>query len=207
MKVGVIGAGAMGSGIGQVAAQAGDEVLWYDAHSASLSKSKDTISASWQKLVEKGKFTEDQVSQFLSNVSWVADFDQLADCELIIEAIVEDFDAKSQLFKALEAIISPNCIIASNTSALSITALAASIQSSERVLGLHFFNPASIMKLVEIIPALQTNVRYTEQVTQIAQPWGKVPVLAKNTPGFIVNRVARCFYFIFHLSDQKRGFR
>lgn len=190
--VGVIGSGAMGSGIAQVAATAGHTVIIYDTNPAALDKSKAGLTATLQKLQEKGKIADAQ--QILDRCSFASDMAAFADCGLIIEAIVENIDVKKKVFTALESVVKAECILASNTSSLSIASIASACAKPERVMGIHFFNPAPLMALVEVIPAIQTADHLPEQIKTLLTGWGKVPVLTKDTPGFIVNRVARPFY-------------
>lgn len=194
MKTGIIGSGAMGSGIAQVLASAGHEVAIFDSNPAALSKSKTSLKTSFDKLAEKGKISNEQAQQFFDNIHYIETLDGLAETELVIEAIVEDLSVKQQVFKNIEAVVSNNCILASNTSSLSIASIAAACQHPERVIGIHFFNPAPLMALVEIIPAVQTREGLAETVKSWVSSWGKLPVITKDTPGFIVNRVARPFY-------------
>jgi 3-hydroxybutyryl-CoA dehydrogenase len=160
----------------------------------ALEKSKAGLSQTLAKLVEKGKLTQDAATQIESRIKYSLDQKEMADCDLIIEAIVENLDVKKNLFSTLETIVSDQCILASNTSSLSITAIASSCKNAGRVLGIHFFNPAPLMPLVEIIPALQTSAELPGKIKALLESWNKVPVMAKDTPGFIVNRVARPFY-------------
>ena len=192
--IGVIGAGTMGSGIAQVAAQCGHSVYLMDANVEQLERAKTGVSKSMDKLVEKGKFTVDQKSSIESNIHYVAQLEALSRCDLIIEAIVEKMEVKHAVFSALEKIVSSECILASNTSSLSIASIGSSLEKAERVIGIHFFNPATIMPLVEIIPAVQTNESTINEALTLIESWGKTVVLCKDTPGFIVNRVARPFY-------------
>ena len=194
MKTGIIGSGAMGSGIAQVLASAGHEVAIFDTNSNALSKSKSSLKASFDKLAEKGKLTPEQAEQYFNNILYIETLDGLKDTTLVIEAIVEDLGIKQEVFKNIESIVSPECIIATNTSSLSIASIAAACTKPERVIGIHFFNPAPLMALVEIIPAVQTREGLAEQVKSWVNNWGKLPVITKDTPGFIVNRVARPFY-------------
>lgn len=192
MKVGVIGAGAMGAGIAQVAAVAGHEVLLYDTAPAALEKARQNLEKTLQKLQEKGKLVS--AADVLGRIRLAGTLPDLKDCGLVIEAIIESLDIKQKVFAALEAQVSPGCVLATNTSSLSVTSIAAACKAPERVLGLHFFNPAPLMALVEVIPALQTRAGLAAEMMALMQQWGKIPVLAKDTPGFIVNRVARPFY-------------
>jgi 3-hydroxybutyryl-CoA dehydrogenase len=192
--IGVIGAGTMGSGIAQVAAQCGHSVYLMDANVEQLERAKNGVSKSLEKLVEKGKFTVDQKSSIESNIHYVAQLEGLSTCQLIIEAIVEKMEVKHSVFSSLEKIVSADCILASNTSSLSIASIGSSLIKADRVIGIHFFNPATIMPLVEIIPAVQTSDATINEAVSLIQSWGKTVVLCKDTPGFIVNRVARPFY-------------
>ena len=189
-----MGAGAMGSGIAQVAATAGDTVIVYDTSKSALDKAASHLSQTLKKLVEKQKITPDKADGILSNIQFVSDLKELSPCSLVIEAIVENLEIKQQVFMQLESIVSDSCILASNTSSLSIASIAAACKKTERVVGIHFFNPAPLMPLVEIIPAITTNSYFTEQAKATIDRWGKLTVLTKDTPGFIVNRVARSYY-------------
>ncbi len=190
--IGVIGAGAMGSGIAQVAAMAGHKVVLFDANAAALDKAKASLAATISKLAEKGKITN--ADEVLSRFSYAADIAAFADCGLIIEAIIENLDIKKKVFADVEAVASESCILATNTSSLSVTSIAAACKKADRVIGLHFFNPAPLMALVEIIPAVQTDAALVDACKSMMAAWGKAPVITKDTPGFIVNRVARPFY-------------
>ena len=194
MKIGVLGGGAMGAGIAQVAAQAGHEVVLVDIQEAQLIKATDQINGGLAKLVEKGKFTAEQSQQVIANIVTSTQTNDFIGCGLIIEAIVEKMDVKQSVFQSLDALLDKEVILASNTSSLSITAIASVCQFPERVVGLHFFNPATIMPLVEIIPATQTDEKIPVVLKDLMTAWKKVPVLAKDWPGFIVNRVARPYY-------------
>ncbi len=194
MNVGVIGSGAMGSGIAQVASTADCKVILYDTNSAALDRSKASLTKIMKRLIEKGRLTTEKATQIQSNITYVNALSDFAQCDLVIEAIIENAEIKKNVFAELEGHVSPDCIIASNTSSLSITSLAAALQKPERFLGIHFFNPAPLMKLVEIIPALQTEDAIVHQAKSVIDDWGKLTVLAKDTPGFIVNKVARPFY-------------
>ena len=190
--IGIIGSGAMGSGIGQVAAMAGHSVVIYDNNKGSLEKSKASLTATLQKLEEKGKI--ESAHEVLHRLIFADDIHAFATCELIIEAIIERLEVKKAVFTEVEKVVSDTCILASNTSSLSITSIAAACTNPGRVMGLHFFNPAPLMALVEVIPAIQTQPELIEAARSLMLTWGKTPVLAKDTPGFIVNRVARPFY-------------
>ncbi|PTM05970.1 MAG: 3-hydroxybutyryl-CoA dehydrogenase [Bacteroidetes bacterium] len=194
MQVGIIGAGAMGSGIAQVAAQNGHAVFIIDNHRVALEKAKKGHEKIMARLVEKEKITEAEAQAILKRIEYHSSLDHLEHADLVIEAIVENLEIKKSLFKNLEEICSEDCILASNTSSLSIASIASAVEKSERVLGIHFFNPAPLMPLVEIIPAITTSPENLIKAKEIIDSWGKVTVLAKDTPGFIVNRVARPFY-------------
>ena len=194
MKIGVIGSGAMGSGIAQVVAQAGYEVVVYDQQKAALERAENGLKATLSKLVDKGKISAEDSAGILGRIAFRESFEALAPSDLVIEAIVENIEVKKSVFQALEALVSDSCILATNTSSLSVTAIAASCANPGRFIGIHFFNPAPLMPLVEIIPALQTDEALAETCVNLMRAWGKVPVVCKDTPGFIVNRVARPYY-------------
>ena len=184
----------MGAGIAQVAAQNGNQVIVIDTNLEALEKAKKGIESTLQKLVDKQKITTEKSVEISNAITWENQFEVLKNCDLIIEAIVENLTIKQNLFAALEAIVSDECILATNTSSLSITSIAAICKKPERVIGIHFFNPAPVMELVEIVPALQTSVEVTSKAISIIDSWNKKTVTAKDTPGFIVNRIARPFY-------------
>ena len=194
MKIGIIGAGAMGSGIAQVAATAGNIVKIYDANDVAMQRALENVRLSLRRVAEKGKISLIAAADIANKISITERLEGLGDCDLIIEAIIEDLEIKKNIFNELEMYVSEDCILASNTSSLSITAIAGACQSPERVIGIHFFNPATIMPLVEIIPALQTPQYIVEKTVEIIEKWGKTIVIAKDTPGFIVNRIARPYY-------------
>jgi 3-hydroxybutyryl-CoA dehydrogenase len=194
MNVAVIGSGTMGSGIAQVAATAGCEVKIYDTNLEALHKSKISLENSLTKLVEKEKISAKDKFRIVNNITYVHALADLSHSDLVIEAIVENLEVKRKLFSDLENYVSPETIIASNTSSLSIASIAASCQKPERVIGIHFFNPAPLMQLVEVIPAVQTSDEVLKLTSQTIVEWNKVVAVTKDTPGFIVNRVARPFY-------------
>ncbi|WP_452226776.1 3-hydroxyacyl-CoA dehydrogenase NAD-binding domain-containing protein [Lacinutrix cladophorae] len=194
MNIGIIGSGTMGSGIAQVAATAGCKVKLYDTNQAALDKAKASLEKILLRLIEKGRMDLDEKNRIQSNISYVDSLKDLADANLTIEAIIENLDIKKKVFSELESYVADDCIIASNTSSLSIASIAASLQKPERCIGIHFFNPAPLMKLVEVIPAIQTSKEVLEKAIQTIKDWKKVVAVAKDTPGFIVNRVARPFY-------------
>ncbi len=193
-KIGIIGGGAMGSGIAQVFAQAGHPVVLYDTNQDALDRSKQNLAKTFQKLVAKEKYTTEKAEEIQNNIEYAGFLDAFSTCDLIIEAIIENLEIKKSVFKNVEDIVSDNCILASNTSSLSIASIASACAKPERVIGIHFFNPAPLMALVEIIPAVQTREGLAEEIKALIQSVGKLPVITKDTPGFIVNRVARPFY-------------
>ena len=193
-RVSVIGSGAMGSGIAQVAAQAGCEVTLYDNNPDALEIASSRLTKIFDRLVEKGRKTREEADVVLSRIEMTHSLERIDDSEIVIEAIVENLDVKKQVFRKIENLVSPTCILATNTSSLSVTSIAAACQNPERVIGLHFFNPAPLMPLVEIVPAISTDVELGSKLKQLMLDWGKAPAIAKDTPGFIVNRVARPFY-------------
>ncbi|HCA82877.1 MAG TPA: 3-hydroxybutyryl-CoA dehydrogenase [Flavobacteriales bacterium] len=192
MKIGIAGAGAMGSGIAQVAAMNGHEVVLYDAFAPSIEKADTSLNKILNSLQEKGKISN--AAEILNRIKITGNINDFSGCGLVIEAIIEQLPAKQELFRKLEEITGENSILASNTSSLSVTLIAASCKKPERVVGIHFFNPAPLMPLVEIIPAVQSDLTILEQARKLIDSWGKTTVLAKDTPGFIVNRVARPYY-------------
>ena len=184
----------MGSGIAQVAASSGCAVKIYDTNNEALSKSKMALEKTMAMLLEKGKIDAVEKEAICSRISYVNSLEDLFDSNLVIEAIIENLEIKRKLFSELETIVAAETILASNTSSLSIASIAASCQKSERVIGIHFFNPAPLMQLVEVIPAIQTSETVLQKTIQVISNWKKVVAVAKDTPGFIVNRVARPFY-------------
>jgi len=194
MNVGIIGSGTMGSGIAQVAATAGCKVYLYDTSQVALDKAKSSLNKILLRLIEKGRIDESEKSRIQGNISYVNNLKELSDSDLTIEAIVENLDIKKKVFSELESHVSKDCIIATNTSSLSIASIASSLQNPQRCIGIHFFNPAPLMKLVEVIPAIQTSKSILEKSVTIISDWKKAVAIAKDTPGFIVNRVARPFY-------------
>lgn len=194
VPVGVIGAGAMGAGIAQVAAAAGHRVRLFDLSEAAAARALAGIRANFARLAEKGRLSAEAAEAAGARVSLVGALDQLADAGLIVEAAAERLDIKREIFTTLERHVADTCILATNTSSLSITAIAAGLRAPERVVGMHFFNPAPLMALVEIVSGLATSPETARTIYDTATAWGKRPVHAKSTPGFIVNRVARPYY-------------
>ncbi|PQA90982.1 3-hydroxybutyryl-CoA dehydrogenase [Chryseobacterium piscicola] len=194
MNIGIIGAGTMGIGIAQVAATNGCKVWVYDANAKQVETATVGLEKTLTKLVDKQKISSEKMVEILSNISIATELKDFKDCELIIEAIIENKEIKTKVFTELENHVSENCVIASNTSSISITSLGAELQKPERFIGIHFFNPAPLMPLVEIIPSLLTEKSLAEKMYSLMKDWGKVPVIAKDIPGFIVNRIARPYY-------------
>jgi 3-hydroxybutyryl-CoA dehydrogenase len=192
--IGVLGAGTMGAGIAQVAAQAGHKVILVDHNTEMLDKAKNNLATLMVKLVEKEKLTTQTSIEIQARISYSSSSSDFSNCQLIIEAIVEKLEIKHAVFKELETIVSKSCILASNTSSLSIASIGSVLKNPDRVIGIHFFNPAPLMALVEIIPAIQTSQDVIKATTNLITNWKKKTVLCKDTPGFIVNRVARPFY-------------
>jgi 3-hydroxybutyryl-CoA dehydrogenase len=189
----VVGSGTMGVGIAQVAAMAGYDVKIFDIAPEALEKAKEIINGNLDKGIEKGKITEEIKTACLEKVSWTAEFNDLTG-DLIIEAIKEDLEVKANLFTNLAGINDADTILATNTSSIPITQIAARIDHPERVVGMHFFNPAHIMKLVEVISGAATDPGIAQGVKAIAEKMGKTVIMAADAPGFIVNRVARHYY-------------
>ena len=192
--IAVIGAGTMGAGVAQVAAAAGHLVLLFDAVDGAAQKGIDNTSRGLDRLIQRERMSEAQRDALIGRITPVETLEALAPASLFIEAIIENLEAKQQLFQQLETIGGNAAILATNTSSISVTAIGAALQRPERLLGMHFFNPAPIMKLVEIISGLATDPELAESIFDTAQAWGKQAVHARSTPGFIVNRVARPFY-------------
>jgi 3-hydroxybutyryl-CoA dehydrogenase len=194
MKVSVIGAGTMGAGIAQIAATNGHEVCLYDSFDVAIESVEKKLNKILNRLVEKEKISEEEKDNILSKINFTKDINNLKGSGLVIEAIIENLEIKQKVFTEIESLVSEDCIIASNTSSLSIASIASALKKAERVVGIHFFNPAPLMPLVEIIPSVQTSENTLNKAKSIIDSWGKVTVVAKDTPGFIVNRVARPFY-------------
>ena len=194
MVTGVVGAGSMGSGIAQLAAMSGCEVRLFDIDKHQLTKALQDISLSLGKFALKGVIGQDEMSGILGRIYTCESLNSLSDCELIIEAIAEDLALKKDLFGKLEPIVSQQCLLATNTSSLSITSIGSVMKNPDRFLGIHFFNPVVMMQLTEVIPATQTNDNNVAKAISVIESWGKTVVKAKDTPGFIVNKVARPYY-------------
>ncbi len=194
MEIGVLGAGTMGSGIAQVAATNGHSVMLVDVNNDALQKAQKSLEAILTRLVEKEKINKAEKDRIFNNITFCDDVSYFEKCDLVIEAIIENLEIKKNVFAEIERIVEDKCILASNTSSLSIASIGSALKNPERIIGIHFFNPAPLMPLVEIIPAVQTSTEVLENTKKIIDSWGKTTVLCKDTPGFIVNRVARPFY-------------
>lgn len=192
--VAVIGAGTMGIGIAQVAANAGHNVLLFDINAQALDAAKQSLTERLNKRVQQGKMPAQAATSLLSRLTLVHNTAELAPAQLVIEAVAEKLTIKQAIFNQLEEICHQNTLFASNTSSLSITAIASQLKHPERFAGLHFFNPAPVMKLVEVVRGRETAESVVNQLKALSLAWGKVPVVCRSTPGFIVNRVARPFY-------------
>lgn len=198
LTVGVVGAGAMGRGIAQVAALAGHRVVLSDAQEGAVHLAHEAIRSALARDVTKGRIDQRRADDVLSRIERAGvtphGLDAFRDCGLVVEAVVEDLPTKQALFHALEQVVPREAILATNTSSLSIAAIGAAATHADRVVGMHFFNPAPVMALVEIVPAITTAAETVERTTALARAWGKTTVVATDTPGFIVNRIARPFY-------------
>lgn len=192
--VAVIGAGTMGTGIAQVASTFGHKVFLYDIESDQLAESKRGLQKILDRQIEKKRMTRDEVDGIMNRIEFTDQLESIKGAGLVIEAIVEDLDIKRNTFKKIEELVSDDAILASNTSSLSIASISSALKNPERFLGVHFFNPAPLMKLVEVIPGISTSEKTVSEVRPLIAEWKKTTVLAKDTPGFIVNRVARPFY-------------
>jgi len=190
----VLGAGTMGAGIAQIAATHGHPTTLFDIDRAALDGAKAKLAKIMNRLVEKGRLDRAEADGIQGRIRYADDLAACKDCGLAIEAIVENLEIKQKVFRELESLVAADCVLATNTSSLSVTSIAAACERPERVLGAHFFNPAPLMPLVEIVPGLATAEGATARTRTLIDAWGKTTVLAKDTPGFIVNRVARPFY-------------
>ncbi|PUE07283.1 3-hydroxyacyl-CoA dehydrogenase [Limnohabitans sp. T6-5] len=190
-KVAIIGAGAMGRGIAQIAAQAGSQVWLYDTQAEAIQKARDAVFQQWDKLHEKGRLTAEIVAGYKSRLLGARSLQDLADCELVVEAIVEKIEIKKSLFTDLEKVLPPTAVLVTNTSSLSVTAIAAALQRPAQFAGYHFFNPVPLMKVVEVIAGLKTDAAVCERLSEYARQMGHTPVQAQDTPGFIVNHAGR----------------
>jgi 3-hydroxybutyryl-CoA dehydrogenase len=190
----VVGAGIMGVGIAQVAAQAGHPVMLFDTRDGAAAEARDKLAKTLDTLVAKGKLPAEDAAQTLSRIEAIGSLGAAALARLVVEAIVENLAIKRGLFQQLEAIVAPDCVLATNTSSISVTAIANGLQYPGRLVGMHFFNPVPLMKLVEVVSGLQTDPAVAAAIFDLSRTWGKVPVHARSSPGFIVNRIARPYY-------------
>ncbi len=193
-RVGIVGAGAMGSGIAQVAAASGHTVVLYDAQAGAVDRGIAFVEKNMARAVEKKKLSADEAAGTRGRISSIESLNALAGCDLVIEAIVEDLPLKQKLFDTIEPFVGSDAVLATNTSSLSVTAIAGACTTPRRVVGIHFFNPPTVLPLVEIIPGIATDASIVESASSLMQEWGKTTVVASDTPGFIVNRIARPFY-------------
>ena len=193
-SISIMGAGTMGLGIAQLAASHGENVILFDINQKVLDVAKKKLLNTLNKLIEKKKILIDDKSNIMDKIHWTVDIKDISKSFMVIEAVVENLDIKKKLFHDMENLVSDECILATNTSSLSVSKIASACEKSERVLGLHFFNPVPIMQLVELIPIDQTKLKFQEMVRSKIEAWNKIVVIAKDTPGFIVNRLARPFY-------------
>lgn len=194
IKVSVIGAGTMGMGIAQIAATKGHKVCLYDNYDGAIENANKKIKKILNRLVEKKRITDLEKKEIINRIHFSTKLDEIQKSNIVIEAIIENIKIKKDIFSKIEEIVDKDCILASNTSSLSIASIASACEHAERVIGIHFFNPAPLMPLVEIIPAIQTSENTLIEAKKIIDGWEKVSVITKDTPGFIVNRVARPFY-------------
>ena len=194
MKIGILGSGTMGISIAHFTSLKNNPTIVYDSSKDALKNGEKNLNSLIKKLTDKGKYSEKEKNAIKKNLKFTNDINDLKKSELIIEAIIEDLNIKNKMFSKVEKLVNKECIISSNTSSLSITALASSLKENHRFIGLHFFNPANLMPLVEVIPAIQTSKKTLKKSKDFLENIGKVVVTVKDTPGFIVNRVARPFY-------------
>ena len=190
----IVGAGIMGIGITQVAALAGHPVLLYDVVPNAAADALIRLRQTFDTLIEKGKFEPATATQALERIETIGNLEEAASVSLVIEAVVENIEVKRKLFQLLESIVSDDCILATNTSSISISALARDLVQPQRMVGMHFFNPVPLMRLVEVVSGALTSPAVRQVISELAEAWGKVPVQAQSTPGFIVNRIARPYY-------------
>lgn len=193
-QIGVCGSGTMGIGIAQLAAANGHRVLLFDINRENAQKGIDALSSTLTQLENKGKINNEQKSEILGRIEIIESVNDFKEAEIIIEAIVENLDVKKSFFSSVEEVVSEDCILCSNTSSISITSIGSSLRNASRFLGLHFFNPAPVMPLVEIVPGLRTDISYVSNCQSLMETWNKVPVKVQDLPGFLVNRIARPFY-------------
>lgn len=193
-NIGITGAGTMGTGIAQVAASFGHDVFLFDPYTEQLKKSEKKLTSILNRQVEKERMSRSEVDEIVSRVHYVDHIHDFASCGLVLEAVIEDLRVKKDHIARIEAMVPKSTLIATNTSSLSIASISSALKKPERFLGIHFFNPAPLMKLVELVPGISTSRKMVEEADALIRSWNKVTVTAKDTPGFIVNRVARPFY-------------
>ena len=192
--ISVAGSGTMGCSIAQLAAQKGHSVRLYDIEEYKLNNAGESILTNLTKLSQRGKLGNQRPEEVINRISFTTSISDISDSQIFIEAIVEDFEVKKTMFESIERLVNSDCILCSNTSSLSISKLSRTLKRPENFAGLHFFNPATIMKLVEVVPGINTSEKVLTELMNLMNDWGKIAVKAKDTPGFIVNRVARPFY-------------
>jgi 3-hydroxybutyryl-CoA dehydrogenase len=190
----VVGAGIMGAGIAQVAAQAGHRVCLYDSRGGAATEARRKLGATFDGLVAKGKLAAEAAQATLARIEPITTLAAARECGLVVEAIVENLEIKRDLLRQLETVVAHDCVLATNTSSISVTALAHGLAHPQRLVGMHFFNPVPLMKLVEVVSGLHTDAAAAEAIFALSQAWGKVPVHTTSSPGFIVNRIARPYY-------------
>lgn len=191
LVIGIVGTGTMGRGIAQVAAQAGCRVLLHDAREGAVAEARAELARIWQRLVEKGRLAAGEAEACAARLDEAGSLADFAGCDIVIEAIVEDLEAKRELFRDLEAVVRPDCVLATNTSSLSVTAIAAVCARPERVAGFHFFNPVPLMKVVEVVDGLRTDPAVAGALCRLAERFGHRPVRVRDMPGFLVNHAGR----------------
>jgi len=192
-RIGVIGLGAMGRGIAQLAAQTGAQVLLFDLNAQAAKDAQKSIESQWQKLLDKAKITDEQFKQYCASLRPVSELQALEGCDLIVEAVVEILKVKQDLFTQLEGLVRPTCVLTSNTSSLSITSIAKVLQHPERFAGFHFFNPVPLMKVVEVVRALKSSSEVLQSLCEFTKSFGHTPIIAEDTPGFVVNHAGRAY--------------
>ena len=193
-NISIIGSGTMGIGIAQIASNYNHKVIIYDKSKKALKTAKENLEKVLNRLIEKQKIDKKESKRILTNIKFSDSIKEIVKAEIVVEAIIEDLGIKKDMFQKIENLVSDMCIIATNTSSISITSIASACKRPERVIGMHFFNPAPLMPLVEIIPAIQTSNDTIKKTMTLSESWKKTTVLCKDTPGFIVNRLARSFY-------------
>ena len=192
--ISIMGAGTMGLGIAQLAASHGEDVILFDIDQKVLDSSKEKLLNTLNNLLKKKKISIDEKDKIMDKINWTVNIKDISKSFMVIEAVIENLDIKKKLFYDMESLVSNECILATNTSSLSVSKIASECKKPQRILGIHFFNPVPIMQLVELVPIDQTQLKFKEMVKNKIESWNKIVVTAKDTPGFIVNRLARPFY-------------